>query len=137
MYKRKKPYNVIQINPDERYYLKNVYEKALSLLEENECNSFHELIEKGGRRLNHCKAWYVIKGNVGVLLSYNHIIGFYYDGTFCDILRSVYGYTSTSTQHLYKFMKKITNDNGFPIHRIIKTNARQYDKLVEIMPYIY
>ena len=55
-------------------------------------------------RLDHCQAWtYQTKG-YSFLISYQTIVAFVDDsGILYDVLRLVYGYTSTSAKHNSKF----------------------------------
>lgn len=57
------------------------------------------------KRLNFCNAWYTHTKNYVVLKSYNTIVAFYdvNSSILYDVLRCVYGYTSTSSQHISKF----------------------------------
>lgn len=58
-------------------------------------------------RLRTCKAWVTECGYYKVLQSYSTIVAFIdtRTDTLYDILRWVYGYTATSTQHISKFEK--------------------------------
>ena len=58
-------------------------------------------------RLNHCQAWTQDFEGYTVLWSYNTAVAFYDKSTdtLYDVLRGVYGYTATSTQHIAKFRK--------------------------------
>lgn len=62
-------------------------------------------------RLRSCSADYVHIGNKWILRSYNTIVAWveYRDGMLVgvDVLRYVYGYTSTSAQHIAKFFHDI------------------------------
>ena len=61
------------------------------------------------KRLRNCQAWVYKVGNVYALRSYNTFIAVVdEDGDTYDFLRRVYGYTSTSAQHIAKFR----NDYG-------------------------
>ena len=44
------------------------------------------------------------------------------DGTLCDCLRAVYGYTSTSSQHISKFKKWLAENNYSVQHFVRFTN---------------
>ena len=57
------------------------------------------------RRLRACTAWVYETPDYIILRSYNTIVAYINKHTreFFDILRYVYGYTSTSAQHISKF----------------------------------
>ena len=59
------------------------------------------------KRLRNCTAWVYEKGKYYYLRSYGTIIAFIdkETDTLYDVLRYVYGYTSTSAQHISKFAK--------------------------------
>lgn len=56
-------------------------------------------------RLRTCNAWVLETQNYYFLQSYNTIVAFIdkKDDVLYDVLRMVYGYTSTSAQHIAKF----------------------------------
>ncbi len=56
-------------------------------------------------RLRYCNAWVLETHNYYFLQSYNTIVAFIdkRDDVLYDVLRLVYGYTSTSAQHIAKF----------------------------------
>ena len=58
-------------------------------------------------RLDYCTAWTADVGDYYVLKSYNTIIAIIYKptGVMYDVLRYVYGYTSTSAKHIAKFRR--------------------------------
>lgn len=58
-------------------------------------------------RLNKCKAYVKETENYYLLISYNTLVAFINkrEQVCYDILRLVYGYTSTSAQHIAKFRK--------------------------------
>lgn len=63
-------------------------------------------------RLNRCQAWYGTQREVEsivILRSYETVIAIYdkRENTVYDFLRAVYGYTSTSCQHIRKFADKM------------------------------
>lgn len=63
-----------------------------------------------GKRLYSCKAFVCQSGNVYVLKSYSTpiamlVIGSQKNAVCYDFLRTVYGYTYTSAQHISKFRK--------------------------------
>lgn len=61
-------------------------------------------------RLRSCNAWVLETHNYYFLQSYNTVVAFIdkKDDVLYDVLRLVYGYTSTSAQHIAKFC----NDYG-------------------------
>lgn len=59
-------------------------------------------------RLRTCSAKVATFYDYTVLVSYNTMVAFIKDGILYDALRYVYGYTSTSAQHIAKF----ANDYG-------------------------
>lgn len=60
-------------------------------------------------RLRSCQAWTVETENYIFLKSYNTVIAFIDKSTdtLYDLLRGVYGYTSTSAQHIAKFDREM------------------------------
>ena len=71
---------------------------------------FNEFCADGNRigdviRLNHCKAYVMETKNYYLLYSYGTLVAFINkrENICYDILRLVYGYTSTSAQHIAKF----------------------------------
>lgn len=56
-------------------------------------------------RLRSCQAWVIETQNYCFLESYNTVVAFIdkKDDVLYDVLRLVYGYTSTSAQHIAKF----------------------------------
>lgn len=64
-----------------------------------------EVDHKQGKRLRSCTAWVYETEHYYFLRSYNTIIAFIdKDTDTCyDVLRLVFGYTSTSAQHIAKF----------------------------------
>lgn len=58
-----------------------------------------------GKRLRSCTAWVYENSDYIWLRSYSTIVAFYdkSNDSFYDVLRYVYGYTSTSAQHIAKF----------------------------------
>lgn len=65
------------------------------------------------KRLRSCQAYVANIGNISVLRSYNTIIAIidHTTDTLYDFLRYVYGYTSTSAQHIAKFNHDYCNGN--------------------------
>lgn len=64
------------------------------------------------KQLNSCQAWvqYIASKNTGEivgtrLISYDTVVAFTINGTFYDILRYVYGYSSTSACHIAKYRR--------------------------------
>lgn len=94
---------MLKINPNK--YSKEIIIERVNAL----ANSEH----RNTKRLYHCQAYVsdIYEGeNVRytILKSYNTIVAYYDhdDGTFYDVLRPVYGYTATSSQHISKFKKR-------------------------------
>ena len=64
------------------------------------------------KQLNRCQAWYGSQNgaeDIIILRSYQTVIAIYdkRENTVYDFLRAVYGYTSTSCQHIRKFADKM------------------------------
>ncbi len=68
-------------------------------------NEFQDDCVYSNERLRYCSAWVIETGRYIFLQSYNTIVAFYDKQTdeLYDILRLVYGFTSTSAQHIAKF----------------------------------
>lgn len=65
--------------------------------------SYNELIGEK-YRLNNCKAWICSYDGYMFLISYDTLVVFIdCSGNLYDVLRLVYGYTSTITKHISKF----------------------------------
>ena len=81
-----------------------INEKVLQALEE--FNKNHAIITNV-RQLRNCSAQVYRQGKYYVLQSYRTVIAFIDTDTdtLYDVLRYVYGYTSTSAQHISKFSK--------------------------------
>lgn len=83
---------------------RDVYELFIKQVEEAEkaSGTWH--------RLNSCNAWYKVCYNGDVILrSYNTIVAVIFStakNTCFDFSRVVYGYTSTTNQHISKFARK-------------------------------
>lgn len=62
-------------------------------------------------RLRYCKAWVNRYDDYIVLISYNTVVAFIdrKNMILYDILRSAFGYTSTSAQHIAKFRSDFRN----------------------------
>lgn len=76
------------------------------------------------KRLYHCTADIIAKDGIIYLKSYKTIIAIYdskNDNTLFDALRAVYGYTSTSCQHVRKFYKWL-NEKGYKVSNIIRVD---------------
>ena len=80
-------------------------------------NNLDEAMENNGvkylsdlkfNRLRTCSAEVAMFSDYIVLVSYNTLVAFIKDGVLYDVLRYVYGYTSTSAKHIAKF----ANDYG-------------------------
>lgn len=67
-------------------------------------------------KLYHCQAKIEQNVNVLYLISYNTVVAWYDCSTFefCDVLRVVYRYTATSSQHIRKFQKWL-KEQGYQI----------------------
>lgn len=78
--------------------------EVLTALVESEIYNEHVMNKV---RLNKCKAYILETENYYLLFSYNTFVAFISkrENICYDILRLVYGYTSTSAQHIAKFRK--------------------------------
>lgn len=87
--------------------LENITAKAIF---NSACNELDVMREYNYKRLRSCTAWVFETENFYVLKSYNTFIAAIDKRTsFCvDVLRYVYGYTSTSAQHISKFFSDYT-----------------------------
>ena len=81
-----------------------INEKVLEMLYRTECD-VKIATEAEWYRLRSCQAYVTNIGNISVLRSYDTIIAVidHTTDTLYDFLRYVYGYTSTSAQHIAKF----------------------------------
>ena len=93
--------------------------KKQEIIKENDIvlgalNNLDEAIEDNGAkylsdlkftRLRTCNARVATVSGYIVLVSYNTMVAFIKDGFLYDVLRYVYGYTSTSSQHIAKFAR--------------------------------
>ena len=90
----------------------DVFEKAWNELPKIAFSymSDRQMRKAGAKRLLSCSAWVWETENYYVLQSYNTFIACIDKNTdICyDVLRLVYGYTSTSGQHVVKFRKSKT-----------------------------
>lgn len=70
-------------------------------------------------RLNNCQAWTQDFEEFTVLWSYESIVAVYdkYTDTLYDVLRQVYGYTSTSALHIAKFRNMCNPTNVLTYRR--------------------
>lgn len=105
-------YEVCNLNKSE--YYKHYYKNIESIL--------YYVFNNGKKRckLYSCNA--EIRGCIGmlVLVSYGTPIAVYTrDGTLYDCLRVVYGYTATSSQHISKF-KKWLSENNYPVQHFVR-----------------
>lgn len=93
------------------YVSKNLYDMAMN----EACDDYgfmkHE-IWYHGKRLNKCNARVYETENFYILESYSTIVAVIEKATdiFADVLRMVYGYTSTSCQHIAKFRRAYGKD---------------------------
>ena len=61
-------------------------------------------------RLDYCQAWVYKTNGYTYLISYNTIVAFIDDnGNMFDVLRLVYGYTTTSAKHISRFRNKFNH----------------------------
>ena len=93
------------------YVSKNLYEMAMN--EAFDANGFMNTeIWYHGKRLNKCNAMVYETENFYILESYSTIVAVIEKATdiFADVLRMVYGYTSTSCQHIAKFRRAYGKD---------------------------
>ena len=72
-------------------------------------------------RLYKCSARIISYHSYIVLVSYNTPVAIYDDFTenLYDLLRPVYGYTSTSNQHIYKFSKWL-DENDYTVQEFVR-----------------
>lgn len=87
-----------------------INEKVLEMLNSPECN-VKNATQLEWHRLRSCQAYVADIGNISVLRSYDTIIAVidHTTDTLYDFLRYVYGYTSTSAQHIAKFDRDYGN----------------------------
>lgn len=68
-------------------------------------DDFHEY-----ERLDYCKAWTYKSNGYTFLVSFNTLVAFIdNNGDMYDVLRLVYGYTTTSAKHIAKFRNNFHN----------------------------
>lgn len=72
-------------------------------------------------RLYRCSARIISYDRYIVLVSYNTPVAIYDDFTenLYDLLRPVYGYTATSSQHISKFSKWLA-ENNYPVKEFVR-----------------
>ena len=92
--------------------------KRVNEVVENELNKFENEVAQTGTqfiaRLRTCNAEVLASDHYYILRSYRTIVAIIdSDGLCYDFLRKVYGYTSTSAQHINKFMKDYGNGYGY------------------------
>ena len=93
------------------YVSKNLYDMAMN----EACDDYGFMnpeIWHRGKRLNKCNARVYETENFYILESYSTIVAVIEKATdiFADVLRMVYGYTSTSCQHIAKFRRAYGKD---------------------------
>jgi hypothetical protein len=77
---------------------------------------FHAGVENGMfYRLDNCQAYYIYTDNFILLKSYNTFVAMIDQrtGELADVLRMVYGYTTTSAKHIAKFRNKFSHTHEF------------------------
>ena len=94
------------------YVSKNLYDMALNELTDEYGFTLPEIC-LNAKRLNKCQAWVYETENFYILESYSTIVAVIEKATdiFADVLRKVYGYTSTSCQHIAKFRRAYGKDD--------------------------
>ena len=72
------------------------------------------------KQLRSCTAWVFTTDNYYILLSYGTYIACIEKATGAayDVLRYVYGYTSTSAQHISKFIKDYGNGKCYTFRKV-------------------
>ena len=92
------------------YLAENLYDMAFN--EATNHKGFPMWEERKWKQLAHCQAWVYETENFYILRSYNTIVAVIEKATgICaDVLRLVYGFTSTSCQHISKFRKAYGKD---------------------------
>ena len=90
-----------EMQKQENIIVENAWEKAKKVW----INALKELDDL--ERLDYCQAYTYQTRGYSFLISYNTLVAFIDDnGNMYDILRLVYGYTSTSAKHIAKFRNK-------------------------------
>ena len=71
-------------------------------------SEFYFIADQKGIRLNSCKAWVYETEHFFILQSYNTIVACIEkkSDVLVDVLRTEFGYTATSAQHIAKFSRK-------------------------------
>lgn len=92
-------------------YVENIVNDINALLRTSEPPAWYQLY--------HCKAEWGVVGDWTILRSYSTIVAAYNVVTdeFFDFLRLVYGYTSTSAQHIAKFRNFCRSVTGSSVAR--------------------
>lgn len=80
--------------------------KAYDIFDSALSEFFHS--EQDGKQLNHCQAHVYETPNFYILQSYNTLVACIEKSTdiLVDVLRTEFGYTSTSSQHITKFSRR-------------------------------
>ena len=96
-----------------------INEKVLEMVYRTE-NEVKIVTDTKWHRLRSCQAYVTNIGNISVLRSYDTIIAVidHTTDTLYDFLRYVYGYTSTSAQHITKFNYDYCNGNWGCVNRL-------------------
>lgn len=106
------------------YVARNLYDMAINELyyeyvNDVQRNMMKKIITRDDisektKRLRNCQAWVIETENFYLLISYNTIVAVIEKGTHitADVLRYVYGYTSTRAQHISKFRHDYAMPNG-------------------------
>lgn len=90
-----------EIQKQENIIVENAWSKAKKVWN-NATNRLDEF-----ERLDYCQAMTYQTRGYSFLISYNTIVAFIDDsGNMYDVLRLIYGYTSTSAKHIAKFRNK-------------------------------
>lgn len=95
-----------QIAVNEKAY--SIYNSAIA--------EWHKDGESNRFKLNHCQAEVIWTIHYEILRSYNTVIACIEKstGVLVDVLRTEYGYTATSAQHISKFARQYFGDNYTP-----------------------
>ena len=96
-----------------KFTKKDLDNMAAEAIYENAMNELRQIRNEDDKvyRLRSCTAWVYETDNFYILRSYNTYIAAIvkYSGWCGDVLRKVYGYTSTSCQHVAKFVSDYGN----------------------------
>lgn len=92
-----------------------INEKAYSIFN-SAIEEWHKDGESKRVKLNHCQAEVIWTIHYEILCSYNTIIACIEksSGTLVDVLRTEYGFTTTSAQHIAKFSRQYFGDHYTP-----------------------